>query len=181
MAQYTRNTNEIFLREHLTVGWPWRMFVFALVMFLIAIFSYLGLTFGYEPYLQSSTVNVESELNSLALQVSSDSQKSFVKFYSQIANLKSLLGKHVITSKIFPLLEAYTHQRVVYSAVTLVVEEHTLRIEGFAESYQVLAAQLALYEQASWVEKVILDNSSLSDRTVKFGARLIIKDETFNL
>lgn len=181
MAQYTRSANERFLKEHLTVGWPWRMFVFTLVIFLAAVFGYLGLTFGYKPYLQSSIANVESELNSLVLQVSSDSQKSFVEFYSQIANLKSLLGKHVLTSKIFPLLEAYTHQKSVYSSVTLVVEERTLRIEGFAESYQVLAAQLALYEQAPWVEKVVLDNSSLSDKTVKFGARLIIKDETFNL
>jgi len=181
MVQYTKSANDKFLNEHLTVGWPWRMFVFTIVVFLVAIFGYLGLAFGYKPYLQNSIADVESKLNGLALQVSSDSQKSFIGFYSQIANLKSLLSEHVITSKVFPLLEDCTQERVAYSAVTLVSEEHALKIEGFAESYKVLAAQLALYEQAPWVEKVILDNSSLSDRTVKFGARLIIRDETFSL
>jgi len=31
------------------------------------------------------------------------------------------------------------------------------------------------------VEKVILDNSSLADKKIKFSARIIIKNETINL
>lgn len=181
MAQYINSTNERFLKTHLTVGWPWRMFIFTLVIFLISLLGYLGLAFGYKPYLQSSIAKVESELNSLSLQINSKDQKSFIEFYSQVANLKSLLNTHVVTSKLFPLLESSTHQKVVYSSVNLIVQEKTLRIEGFADSYETLSAQLALYKQAPWVEKVILDNSSLADKTIKFGARLIIKNEAFNL
>ncbi|PIP46673.1 MAG: hypothetical protein COX15_00010 [Candidatus Colwellbacteria bacterium CG23_combo_of_CG06-09_8_20_14_all_42_19] len=181
MAQYTRSVNDQFLRNNLTVGWPWRMLIFTVVIFLIALLSYLGLAFGYKPYLQSSIAEVESELNSLSLQVESESQKKFIQFYSQVANLKTILNKHVAASKLFPLLEAQTHQKVVYSSVNVLVQEKTLKIEGLAESYEVLAAQLALYGQAPWVEKVILDNSSLADKKIKFSARIIIKNETINL
>ncbi len=181
MAQYTRSVNEKFLDHKLTVVWPWRMFIFTSVMFLAAVFTYLGLAFVYKPYLQNSLSDVESKLNNLSLQISPESQKDFMRFYSQVSNLRELLAKHVTTSKLFPLLEASTHQRVVYSSTTLIPEERSLKIEGFAESYEVLAAQLTLFEQAPWVEKVILDNSSLSGKTVKFGARLIIKNETINL
>ncbi len=181
MVQYTRNINEKFLDNKLAVGWPWRMFVFTSVMFLAAVLAYLGLALGYKPYLQNSVSDIESELSSLSLQVSPEAQKNFIRFYSQVSNLRSLLAKHVTTSKLFPLLEQSTHQKVVYSSTTLIPAERTLRIEGFAESYEVLAAQLALFEQAPWVEKVILDSSSLSGKTIKFGARLIIKNETVNL
>lgn len=181
MAQYTRSVNENFLNNKLAVGWPRRMFIFTSAMFLAAVFTYLGLAFGYKPYLQNSVSDIESKLNSLALQISPENQKNFIRFYSQISNLKSLLAKHVTTSELFPLLEASTHQKVVYSSTTLIPGEYTLRIEGFAESYEVLAAQLTLFEQAPWVKKVILDSSSLSGKTVKFGARLIIKNEAVSL
>lgn len=181
MAQYTRSVNDKFLNDKLAVGWPWRMFVFTLIMLLAAVVTYLGLSFGYKPYLQNSVSEAESELKSLSLRISPESQRNFIRFYSQVSNLKSLLAKHVIASKLFPLLETVTNKKVVYSLTTLIPEEHTLRIEGFVASYEILAAQLTLYEQAPWVEKVILDNSSLSGKTIKFGARLIIKNETLNL
>src|SRR3989338_1636243 len=132
MVQYTRSVNEKFLSNKLAVGWPWRMFIFTSVMFLAAVFVYLGLAFGYKPYLQNSVSNIESELNSLSLQISPEAQKNFIRFYSQISNLRSLLAKHVTTSKLLPLLEASTHQKVVYSSTTLIPGERTLRIEGFA-------------------------------------------------
>ena len=181
MAQYTRSINEKFLNNKLAVGWPWRMFIFTSVMFLAAVFTYLGLAFIYKPYLQNSLSDAESKLSNLSLQISPESQKNFMRFYSQVSNLRSLLAKHITTSKLFPLLEASTHQKVVYSSTTFVSEERALRIEVFAESYEVLAAQLTLFEQAPWVKKVVLDNSSLSGKTIKFGARLTVKNEAINL
>jgi hypothetical protein len=181
MAQYRESLNERFFREHLDIGWPWRMLVFTLMLFLAAVLSYLGLTFGYQPYLEDSIAKTESELNSLSLQVSADSKEDFIAFYSQLVNLKSLLDKHIAVSKLLPLLEQQTSRKVAYSSATILAQEKTLRLEGLAESYQVLAAQLALFEQAPWVEKVILDDSSLSEKNVKFDLRLIIKDEAINL
>lgn len=181
MPQYIRSANEQFFKEHLKIGWPWHMFIFTLMVLLAAVLGYLGLSFGYKPYLKKSIADIESKLTGFALQATSESQKNFVTFYSQIANAKTLFVKHVITSKLFPLLESETHQKVVYTSTNLILSEKTLKIEGLAESYEVLAAQLALYEGASWVTKVILDSSSLGDRYVKFSVRLKIKNETLNL
>jgi len=61
------------------------MLIFTVVIFLIALLSYLGLAFGYKPYLQSSIAEVESELNSLSLQVESESQKKFIGVESHIS------------------------------------------------------------------------------------------------
>jgi hypothetical protein len=181
MAEYNQDVNEKFLKDHVSVGWPWRMLTFVTIIFLMAILSYLGLIFGYSPYLEKSTRDTQSEINSLSLQIESKNQQDFVKFYSQIVNLRTLSRSHIVTSKIIPLLESVTHRQVAYSGISLSVQERTLRIDGIASSYESMAAQLALYEQAPWVTKVILDNSSLSEQSVRFGVRLIIKDETIKL
>lgn len=181
MPQYTRSANEQFFKEHIRIGWPWHTFIFTLVVLLAAVLGYLGLSFGYKPYLKKSIADAESKLAGLAMQATSESQNNFVTFYSQITNVKTLLAGHVSTSKLFPLLESETNQKVVYTSTNLIVSEKILKIDGFAESYEILAAQLVLYEGASWVEKVILDSSSLGDKYVKFSVRLKLKNETFNL
>ncbi|OGY57111.1 MAG: hypothetical protein A3E61_02335 [Candidatus Colwellbacteria bacterium RIFCSPHIGHO2_12_FULL_43_12] len=157
------------------------MFVFVGIIFAFSVLSYIGLSFGYKPYLESSIQNIESEFNSLSLQIESKNQKNFVEFYSQVANLKSLLASHVQTSKVLPLLEQSTHPQVSYSAINLLVKDRSLAIDGYAASYDVLAAQLASYEQATWVDRVILNSSAVSDKTVRFSIKLNIKDETIKL
>ena len=181
MLQYTRSANEQFFKEHLEVGWPWHMFLFTLILLLSVTLGYFGLHFGYRPYLLGSIADTESKLIGLALGVEKESQDNFVTFYSQIANVKTLLANHVTTSKLFPLLESVTHQKIVYTSTNLILSEKTLKIEGLAQSYEVISAQLVLYEGASWVEKVILDSSSLGDKSVKFSVRLKLKNEILNL
>ena len=170
-TQYTKSGNDRFLKEPLSIGWPWKMFVFVGIIFAFSVLSYIGLSFGYKPYLESSIQNIESEFNSLSLQIESKNQKNFVEFYSQVANLKSLLASHVQTSKVLPLLEQSTHPQVSYSAINLLVKDRSLAIDGYAASY----------EQATWVDRVILNSSAVSDKTVRFSIKLNIKDETIKL
>ena len=179
--QYTQSSNERFLRERATSGWPWRMLIFTLSIFSVALVIYLGMLFIYKPYLVGSISKTESELNQLSLQIETEGREKFIEFYSQVANLKKLLESHLKTSQFMPFLEAVTHQRVTYSSATLIAPEKSLRIEGFAASYDVLAAQLELYEGAGWVERVVLDNSSEAEQVIKFSVRIQIKDEAFNL
>ncbi len=181
MAQYTETTNDRFLKDHVSVGWPWRMFILFALLFVFSIIAYFGLIFGYKPYVESQIQKTEGELKSLSAQISSNEQSNFVEFYSQISNLKVLLDKHVLSSKLFPLIEEATDQKVVYTATNFIIPDKTLKIQGYASSYQVLAEQLALYENSPWVERVILDDSSVSGATVKFTIRITFKNETINL
>lgn len=181
MAQYTETANDRFLKDHVSVGWPWRMFILFTLLFACSVIAYLGLLFGYEPYVASQIIKTENELTSLSAQISPDKQNNFVEFYSQISNLKGMLATHVISSKLLPLIEAATDQKVVYTSTNLTILDRTLKIQGYASSYEVLAGQLALYENAPWVERVVLDDSSTAGKTVKFTLRITFKNETINL
>ena len=181
MAQYTETANDRFLRDHVSVGWPWRMFILFVLLFACAVITYLGLLFGYKPYVESQITGAEDELKNLSAQISSEEQSNFVEFYSQISNLKGMLAKHVFSSKLIPLIEAATDQKVVYTATNFTIPDRTLKIQGFASSYEVLAGQLALYENSPWVEKVVLDDSATTGANVKFTLRIIFKNETINL
>ncbi|MBI1839158.1 MAG: hypothetical protein HYR95_02615 [Candidatus Colwellbacteria bacterium] len=181
MPQYTRNLNDQFLKERMTVKWPWRMLVFSFIVFIASLLVYFGLRFGYKPFIEKSIAGTDAELNKLSLGIQSADQKNFINFYSQIANLKSVLGAHVTTSNLLPLLESVTHQKVVYASTNLSVPDRSLRIDGFAESYEVLSAQLALYKKASWVESVALDSSSAAEKNVKFSARIKVRNEIIHL
>ncbi|HZX01180.1 MAG TPA: PilN domain-containing protein [Candidatus Paceibacterota bacterium] len=181
MAQYTETANDRFLKDHISVGWPWRMFILFALLFTCAVIAYAGLLFGYKPYVASQIIKTENELESLSAQISPDEQRNFVEFYSQISNLKGLLAKHVLSSKLLPLIEGATDQKVVYTSTNFTIPDRTLKIQGYASSYEVLAGQLALYENSPWVERVVLDDSSTTDKTVKFTLRITFKNETINL
>lgn len=177
--QFKQNPLEQFEPENLSVGWPWRFFLTSFFIFLAAMLVYLGLVFGYEPYLQSQIEKQDQEINSLAQTVSKSDQDKFIQFYSQISNLKKLLENHILASKIFPFLEKNTNQKVYYKVFNLKVPEYELELEGVAESYAVLAEQLESFNQAQETGRYILNQSKFNGREVEFGASLELKQEIF--
>jgi hypothetical protein len=183
MPQYTKTILEEELRrgERLPVGWPWRLFVFTLVLLALAFLIYLGLDFGYKAYLNKSIDGLNSTLNSLSFQVAPTEREGFITFYSQLSNLQKLLASHIISSKVFPVLEGLTDQRVAYSTLNVSVVDRTVTVDGVAKDYAALASQLAIYEQSPEIERVILENSALANKVVKFTAKLTLKNETFHL
>lgn len=177
MQQFKQNPLEQFAPEKLPVGWPWRLFTISLVIFGVALFTYLGLIVGYEPYLQSKIQEKDAEINQLAQIVSKDDQEKFIQFYSQLTNLKNLLDNHIAASKLFPWLEQATNQKVYYSGAHLKVPERELELEGFAESYAILGEQLESFEQAEEVERYILDQSQFSEGKIQFKVKLKLKGD----
>lgn len=179
MPQTTNNFAEQVMREELGVGWPWRLMLAMLVVFLAAILVYLGLAFGYKPFLTNSVQDLEGELESFSAQLSSEQKENFVNFYSQVTNLQKLLRSHILVSKIFPILESLTHKDVTYSTFNLSVVDKTLTIEGIARNYQALAQQLALYESSPEITLVILDSAKSTGSVVLFRVKVVWKPEVF--
>ena len=178
---YVRDANDQFSRERLPVGWPWRLFVFTLVLLALTFLIYLGLNIGYKTYLNKSIDGLNSTLNSLSSQVAPTEREGFITFYSQLSNLQKLLASHIISSKVFPVLEGLTDQRVSYADLNISVADRTVTVDGVAKDYAALSSQLAIYEQSPEVEKVTLENSALTNKFVRFTARIILKNETFHL
>lgn len=150
------------------VGIPWKIFLFALIVFGTVAAGYAGLTLGYKPYVASKLADVNSQIDSLAAAIPEKDQQSLIQFYSQIVNLKALLDKHVVTSRVPAFWEARTNARVSYTAARLDVPRRELQLEGIADSYTTLTEQLAAFNQAPEVEKYLLTDSRVPDGKVHF-------------
>jgi len=173
--QFKQNPLEQFESENLSVGWPWRFFSVALIIFSAALLVYLGLIFGYQPYLRSQLQETDNQINQLLGTVSKEDQENFIRFYSQLVNLKNLLDNHIESSKLFPLVEKITNKKIYYNNFNLRVPERELELEGRAESYAVLGEQLESFNQSEEIERYLLNQSQLSGNLVQFKVTLKLK------
>jgi len=181
MAQFSNSLTDKFGKQVAPVGLPWRLFIFSLVLFSFAVLGYFGLRFGYSAYLEARLRLVDSQIADLARQIPKEQQDAYLGFYSQTVNLQTLLSRHVLASKIFPLLEANTNQGVFYARFDLNVTEKKLSVDGFARSYEILAQQLEAYRQLASLENSTVSESKLADGRVSFRATLNLKPEIFKL
>lgn len=167
--------DEKLAREELPVGWPWRFFLFSLLVAVAAGVIYAGLTYGYRPFLSVQIDEQKAAIAQLSQIIPKKQQEDFIAFYSQLVNLQSLLKDHIFTSKIFPFLQANTNRFIYYSLLDLRLGERRLIIEGVAASYEIFAQQLQAFSLAPEVETLIInDSSALGDR-VKFRLSLTLK------
>ncbi len=173
---YIKDTNDQFLQHNLPIGWPWRLLLSMGIVLIVVLLVYFGLAFGYEGFLNNSISTLNTNLNSLSLEVSPTDRANFVSFYSQITNLQNLLASHVVSSGVFPVFENMTDQSVTYSSFGLSVKDKTVTIDGVAKDYKTLADQLALYKQSPDVSDVVLEGSSFSNNQVRFTVKLTLND-----
>lgn len=172
MPPYRDNISEQFGAGAQTAGTSWRLFIFLLVIFGVAVASYVGLRFGYRTFLNNSIADLSSQIQLQSSKLQFRDQQDLLDFYSQIANLKGLLGSHVFGSKIFEFLETNTNLRVSFTSVTLAVPEREVVIDGLAASYENLVQQLTHWQQAEGVERLALEENSTVNDMVRFRARI---------
>lgn len=162
-------------------GGAWRLVSFMAFVFLIFVFSWLGLIFGYKPFVNAQIAKKEAVLNELAGQLPKDRQDQFLKFEYQIIALQNILNKHLAVTKIFPVLEANTNQAVLYKNMDLDVTTGKVNLRAVAQSYDVMAQQLAAYQRLTNLSKYQISNTRLSDGgRVQFEATLFFKPEIFS-
>lgn len=168
--QFVQNPLDQFEPEKLPIGWPWRLFLVTLIIFAFSVLSYIGLAFGYGPYLSSQIESKRTELSQLA--ISQEDRRILGHASSLLANLENILDNHILSSKLFPVLERVTNQRVYYTNANLKVPQRELELRGFAESFEVLAQQLEAYDQAVEVEGFTLNEAQFSQNLVSFRISL---------
>lgn len=172
--------SEEFASESGTLGLPWRLVLFSAFLFVLAIFVYLGIRFGYHKYLESQINAYDEKMNQLATEVSESDQESFVNFYSQLVNLKKALEATRFSSNIFSFLERTTLSTVYFDEAKLKQEDNMLELGGEALSTEVLVQQLQVWNDAPEVVKVVLSDTSLGLNRVSFNGTIIFKPEFFN-
>lgn len=171
--------------EQLSVGWPWRLLTLMVVVFSLSIFIYIGMIFGYKPYLNTQVRKFKNEIAFLNQSIDKTKQKQLISLYSQFANVQKLIDARGATSKIFDLIEKNTYSSVRYNNLTVDVNGREIIIDGAAPDYKTLVKEITLFDSLPEIESVTLNNAKISDSEkglseIKFGLKLKLSQDFFN-
>lgn len=166
-------------REILPSGTPLKFLTFSFFLFLVSILAYIGLSVGYKAFLNNEVSKLEKSIDELRFQISVDQQENLLRFFSQVNNVEVLLGDHVVTSNLFPILENNTHSKVAYVSIDVSVADRKILIDGVTETFDVLVSQLTIYESAPEIERIVLESSSRTGDVVNFKVELTMIAEVF--
>lgn len=139
-----------------------RLLLLTISIFIIVVIVYAGLAFGYKAYLASSVSKLEAQIAASANTVSAEDEASIGTFYSQLVNLRTVLGTHRSVSRIFALLERTVAPNVYYTKISLNTSTNELTLSGAARGLADIAAQAALFEKQSEVDHVNFSNGGVS-------------------
>ena len=175
MAQYTKSVIEQYGGEKGTVGWSWRLLMFTSVIFGVALLSYAGMAFGYRPLLQGQIDDLDAKARNLSQLVGADDQRNLSRFYSQLVNLKALLGNHVQGSKLIGMLERNTNQNIYYTKVLFTSSDRQAELEGVARSYAELVKQTEAFRQMKEIERFFLvESQTIEGSGIRFKVKLFL-------
>lgn len=159
---------------------PWKALIFSGAILGATFIVYLGLAFGYKPFIEASIANGEARIAELDQTApKSETEAKFVQFYSQLTNISSLLASHTAVSQLFNTLETSTMADFGFAGMSIDVPGRIMSASGFAGSYQTLAGQISLYEGISGIGKVALSSARLADEFVRFELRADFTPEFF--
>jgi len=161
---------------------PWRALIFSMVILGLLLMIYIGLRFGYKSFILSSIESAENRIVELErITPKEEAEEEFIQFYSQLTNIRNLLGSHAVVTPFFVALETNTMENVGFLDMTINIGDRIARISGFAESYEILARQIAIYENMLGVERVVLTSAKRIDDIVSFELRMALMPDLFKL
>jgi hypothetical protein len=172
--------NKTVFLEGGTVGFPWRMLIFSGILFGFFLLAFAGLKFGYEMYLTNQSDSIDKEISKLETQISTEEQKAFIEFYSQLANLETVLDEHSFGGNVLKFLESQTLPTVYYISANYVEGEQAVVLSGVSNTVEDLAAQMMTLENASDVKSVVLNKMGFgTDNKVKFDMTVSFQQTFF--
>lgn len=176
---YTQSAIEQQLKSSgMETGWPWRLLLLSGITFLTVLALFVGMQFGFYPYLDSQITQTDQEINKLGSAISEEQVNNFSKFYSQLNNIQNLLKNHFLGTNFLDFLEKNTLKSVYFKAMTLDLGAHSAKLDGASISYEALSQQMEVFRQSNNIVKVNLDGASLSgDRGggINFSISLTLK------
>lgn len=126
------------------------------LIFFISLASYVGLKYGYQPYLDKKIKELDASIATDKQKISPTDQANFINFYSQLTNLKTLLSKHVSGLRFFEWLEKNTQVNVYFQNMTFNFPLGTINLIGQARSINDIGEQVSVLSQLPEVKKVNL-------------------------
>jgi len=158
-----------------TPGGLRQLFMLATTVFLISLASYLGLEFGYRPYLESRVKNLNDEIKVFAQKIPKEEQDKVVDFYSQLANLKTILNNHRLSSPLFSWLEDNTQVNTYFTSFSFRSRDEKVVLSGLTASLVDLSEQILVFQGSPEVAGVTVGNvSAVKGGLWRFGIELSV-------
>ena len=176
----TRNVLEEQLRKsgnRIPAELPWQLLLFSFAILALAVASYLGMIFGYQPYLESRIEGANAQIKESEKTIDGEQQKNLTNIYSQLSNIKALLDSHIITSTLFDELEKNTYPQVYYNNLNLSLSEKKLELRGVSQDYITLVKKLDAFKSSGLFSDVILDNTKLNSEGISFSIRITLSPD----
>lgn len=115
-------------------------------------------------------------------EIDPDKLKAILLLDSRFKNVRVLLKNHIISSRIFALLENNTFPQTSYSSFSFDSKKGTVDLGGLTTSFALLARQIAQFEQAGdAVSAVSFGNPDKTEKGVKFTIMLTLKPQFYKL
>ena len=158
-----------------------QLFLLSSTLFFISLGFYLGLDFGFRPYLESQVEELQNRMSNLAQQIPIEEQIQITGFYSQIVNFQKLLADHTPVSPLFAWLEKNTQVNVYYTSFNFRSSNNSVSISGVAESLDDLSEQLLVLENLPEIESANLGGVTSEEGLWVFDLELSLTPAFFNL
>lgn len=168
MAITQPSYDQVVARAPRGQAWFGQLMAFAVTLLVISVVALLGIMFGYRPYLDSRVTTLDTEIADFSKKVPLEEQANIATFYSQLSNLKVVLGKHTATPAFLRWLENATLQQVQYTKVAMNVTSRQIQISGIAKKPTDVAAQVASFQQQPGVERVDFKSSQIAANGFQF-------------
>lgn len=167
MLNYDSTTNSIAARPQAASSTrnPWRLLFLSITVFALVSVVFLGMEFGYKPYMQGEIKNIDGKIDTLSQSMNANQQKSLLDLYSQLYNIDALSKSRANSSRIFALLEQDTDPLITLTSLELDARGGIGKIEGISPDFDMVVRELsALKQDAGISEAILLSADKVSDK-----------------
>lgn len=179
MALQQPSYEQVVSRAPRSPSWFGQLMAFSVTLLIFSAVVYLGITFGFRPYLENRVIALDQEIEDFTKQVPEQEQKDIATFYSQLANIRTVLAKHTASTAFLDWLEGGTIQQVQLTKVSYNPTSRQVQITGTARSATDVAAQIVAFQNLAGVERVDFRSSSQVGNNSLFDLTIVVAPGSF--
>ncbi len=164
-----------------TPGWSGQLLMFSGTVFFISLAVYLGIAYGYKPYLERQVAILDEQIKSYTRQITPDEQEKLISFYSQVANLNEILKSRFTPSQIFGWLEKNTGANIYYNGFGFLLADYQVNLSGISKTVDGFSKQMVLFQNNPAVERASINSfSSAGGNLWQFNVSLFLNKDALN-
>lgn len=155
-----------------TPGWSGRILMLTSSIFLIAVAAYIGIRFGYRPYLQERLDEVQFNLESFAQRIPVAQQQQIITFYSQLVNVRKILDDEKLPTEVFSWLEGHTQANVAFTQFGLNFAGDSIALQAQGRTLEDVIQQVVSLEELPELRGIEFPGVTRSEETGFWGFQL---------